>query len=54
MLLEEARMLIEGLKQLEIEAYGGKAWMRQDEVLQRLNMQAHVNALMKTGEFIME
>ena len=29
-------------------------WNRQDETIQRLNMQAHINAIMRSDEFIME
>ena len=30
------------------------AWFKQDEALQKLNMQLHVNAIMKNDEYILE
>ncbi len=29
-------------------------WFKQDEALQKLNMQLHVNAIMKNDEYILE
>lgn len=50
----EAEVLIEVLQVFQIEQYGSKEWNRQDETIQRLNMQAHINAIMRSDEFIME
>ncbi|EGR28541.1 zinc mynd domain protein 10 [Ichthyophthirius multifiliis] len=50
----EAEHLIEKLRIINIEEYGSNEWFKQDEIYQRLNMQAHVNALMKSDEFIMD
>lgn len=33
--------------QIDIKDYGNTVWYKQDESLQRLNMQLHINALMK-------
>jgi hypothetical protein len=34
--------------------YASTVWYKQDESLQRLNMQLHINALMKNDEYILE
>jgi len=39
---------------LGIDDFCSTLWYRQDEKLQKLNMQLHVNALMKNDEYILE
>lgn len=39
---------------LDIKDYASPIWYKQDEKLQKLNMQLHVNAIMKNDEFILE
>ena len=39
---------------LDINDYASPIWFKQDEKLQKLNMQLHVNAIMKNDEFILE
>jgi ribosome-associated translation inhibitor RaiA len=51
---EEIKEIIAKLVEVDIEGYGSKLWFKQDENLQKLNMQTHVNAIMKTDEFIMD
>lgn len=51
---EEIKEIISRLTEVDISAYGSKLWFKQDENLQKLNMQTHVNAIMKTDEFIMD
>lgn len=40
--------------QIDIKDYGNTVWYKQDESLQRLNMQLHINALMKNDQYILE
>lgn len=46
--------MIGKLVKLQIKDYASPAWYKQDERLQKLNMQLHVNAIMKNDEFILE
>ena len=39
---------------IDIKDYASTLWFKQDEQLQKLNMQLHVNALMKNDEYILE
>ncbi|CAD8161362.1 unnamed protein product [Paramecium pentaurelia] len=50
----EAEHYIESLQIFEITELGCKKWFAQDEVLQKLNFQAHINAITRSDEFIME
>ena len=50
----EAEHLISNLVDIDLKEYGSKAWFRQHETLDRLNIQAHKNALGSTDEFVME
>lgn len=45
---------MEHLEPTVIEKYGGKAWLKQHNTIQRLNMQAHINAVMRGDEYVME
>lgn len=51
---EEIKELIGRLRQLDLQDYATPVWFRQDEQLQRLNMQLHINALLKNDEFVLE
>jgi hypothetical protein len=51
---EEIKDLISRIVQIDIKDYAGPFWLKQDEKLQKLNMQLHVNALMKNDEYILE
>ena len=44
---EEIKELISKLRQVEIGEFGSQVWLKQDESLQRLNMQLHISAIMK-------
>ena len=44
---EEIKELISKLREMGIAEYGSRVWFKQDESLQRLNMQLHINAIMK-------
>lgn len=50
---EEIKELISKIMQINIEDYANSFWYKQDESLQRLNMQLHINALMKNDEYIL-
>lgn len=50
----EAEHLISNLVDIDLKEYGSKTWFKQHETLDRLNIQAHKNALGSTDEFVME
>lgn len=50
----EAEHLIQTIKEIEIAEFGSKAWLNQHETIDRLNIQAHKNALNSTDEFVMD
>eukprot|EP00331_Platyophrya_macrostoma_P025302 CAMPEP_0176454376 /NCGR_PEP_ID=MMETSP0127-20121128/29925_1 /TAXON_ID=938130 /ORGANISM="Platyophrya macrostoma, Strain WH" /LENGTH=64 /DNA_ID=CAMNT_0017843671 /DNA_START=32 /DNA_END=223 /DNA_ORIENTATION=+ len=52
MTLMEAEQLCERLEGVAVEEYGGPKWSKLDETLSRLNIQAHVNAMTRSDEFI--
>lgn len=44
---EEIKDIIRKIVHIDIADYAGTLWFKQDEHMQKLNMQLHVNALMK-------
>jgi hypothetical protein len=50
---EEIKEIIKKIVQINIKDYGTLIWFKQDEAFQKLNMQLHVNAIMKNDEFIL-
>uniref|UniRef100_A0A7S3N1S5 MYND-type domain-containing protein n=1 Tax=Strombidium inclinatum TaxID=197538 RepID=A0A7S3N1S5_9SPIT len=46
--------MIETLKQIDLKEYGSKQWFSQHENLDRLNIQAHKNAMGASDEFVMD
>ena len=46
--------MIEAIKLLEIKEYGSKEWLNQHEQIDRLNIQAHKNAIGSSDEYIMD
>lgn len=50
----ECERLIPDLDSVKLKNYGGKAWMKQHELLTKLNMQAHINAMTRGEEYVME
>jgi len=50
----EAEKYIEALQVIPINEYASPKWLKQHELLNKLNMQAHVNAMMRADEFVME
>ena len=50
----EADRFVEDLSTIAFEDVGGHRWMHQHECLEKLNIQAHVNASQQRDEFVME
>lgn len=50
----EAERLVESLRAFPLEEVGSEAWMKQHEILQKLNFQSHRNAMESRDEFVME
>ena len=50
----EAEHLINEIHEIDIKEYGSKQWFNQHETIDRLNIQAHKNALGGTDEFVMD
>eukprot|EP00730_Choanoeca_flexa_P020296 TRINITY_DN9921_c0_g2_i6.p1 TRINITY_DN9921_c0_g2~~TRINITY_DN9921_c0_g2_i6.p1 ORF type:complete len:296 (+),score=38.22 TRINITY_DN9921_c0_g2_i6:72-890(+) len=47
-------MYVETLKPLGMKEIGSPRWLKQHDMLEKLNIQAHINAMMNTDEFIHE
>ncbi|KAI3437714.1 hypothetical protein D9Q98_000162 [Chlorella vulgaris] len=50
----EAERAVQCLRTFDIEQYGTPAWLEQHDVLQQLNLQAHINAQAHSDEFVKE
>ena len=50
----EAEYMVEAIKLIDIKQYGSKEWLNQHEQIDRLNIQAHKNAIGSTDEYIMD
>lgn len=50
----ECERVIPDIVSIELKNYGNKAWMKQHELLTKLNMQAHINAMTRGEEYVME
>eukprot|EP01147_Barroeca_monosierra_P002629 gene2629-5531_t len=50
----EAEMYVDALKTIPIKMIGQPAWLQQHEFLEKLNMQAHVNAILNQDDFVKE
>ena len=50
----ESTRLVEGLVSFNLADVGGPAWMKQHEVLEKLNLQAHHCVLSQSDNFVME
>ena len=50
----EADRYVEELRTFTFEEFGGSRWMTQHEMLEKLNVQTHVNASQQRDEFVME
>ena len=49
----EAEHLVTSIKRIPIEEYGNSQWVEQHYTLDRLNLQAHKNAVHSTDEYVM-
>lgn len=49
----EAEFMIEGLQKYQVEGIGSAEYMRQHEWIEKLNLQAHINAQTHSDEFVM-
>ena len=49
----EAERMVESLRTFTIDEVGSRGWMKQREALERLNVQAHHNAVNNTDEFVL-
>lgn len=50
----EAEHLVGEIQEIHIKEYGSKQWLKQHETIDRLNIQAHKNALNGSDEYVME
>lgn len=50
----ECEKVIPEINSVKLKNYGDKQWMKQHELLTKLNMQAHINAMTRGEEFVME
>eukprot|EP00043_Microstomoeca_roanoka_P013991 m.137748 g.137748 ORF g.137748 m.137748 type:complete len:450 (+) comp15900_c0_seq4:102-1451(+) len=50
----EAEMYVNSLTVIPIKTIGQSKWLRQHEYLEKLNMQAHVNAMLNQDDFVKE
>eukprot|EP00003_Mantamonas_plastica_P012728 TRINITY_DN2269_c2_g1_i1.p1 TRINITY_DN2269_c2_g1~~TRINITY_DN2269_c2_g1_i1.p1 ORF type:complete len:332 (+),score=91.61 TRINITY_DN2269_c2_g1_i1:39-998(+) len=50
----EAENLVSSLKEMDVKEIGGKGWMKQHDALQKLNFQAHHNAMSGHDEYVKE
>lgn len=50
----ECEKVIEGLKLTDIREYGSHRWLKQHHQVSQLNLQAHINTLMRGDEYVME
>lgn len=50
----EAERFVESLRTFELQEVGSTAWMEQHRRLEKLNLQAHQNAMSNSDEYVME
>ncbi len=50
----ECTKVVEGLKMIDIKEYGSVEWLKQHNLLTQLNLQAHINAMMRGDEYVMD
>jgi hypothetical protein len=50
----ECERLVQDLSGFELISYGSKDWIRQHELISKLNIQAHINAMTRGEEYVME
>lgn len=50
----ECEHTVQSLKNIDIRDYGSRAWLKQHHAMSQLNIQAHINAMMRGDEYVME
>jgi hypothetical protein len=50
----ECEHTVQTLKNIDIRDYGSRAWLQQHHAMSQLNIQAHINAMMRGDEYVME
>ena len=50
----ECEKLIETLSPLSLKSYGSQKWLNQNNLISKLNLQAHINASTRGEEYVME
>lgn len=50
----ECERVVEELKTTDIKEYGSRKWLKQHHDLSRLNLQAHINTMMRGDEYVMD
>jgi hypothetical protein len=50
----ECERLVQELQSFDLSKYASKDWLRQHELISKLNIQAHINAMTRGEEYVME
>jgi hypothetical protein len=50
----ECEHTVQALKNIDIREYGSREWLKQHHAMSQLNIQAHINAMMRGDEYVME
>jgi hypothetical protein len=50
----ECEKVVEALKMIDIREYGSLQWVKQHQAISQLNLQAHINAMMRGDEYVMD
>lgn len=50
----ECERLVQDLNSFDLASYCSKDWLRQHELISKLNIQAHINAMTRGEEYVME
>ena len=50
----EFEKVVEALKMIDIREYGSLQWVKQHQAISQLNLQAHINAMMRGDEYVMD
>lgn len=50
----ECEKQVEGLQYFDVEEFASSKWLQQHRSIALLNVQSHINALLRGDEFVME
>lgn len=50
----ECEQLVQQISEFNLDNYGSSKWLNQHEIISKLNLQAHINALTRGEEYVME